>query len=532
MEAEQDQVNQQQNPETEINIDNQEAAVGNNIDNKNIDNGNGASDDENNQEENDDNNNENNLNPLNNTLERMTSDDEYNQRLFQLLKDDQVDQLSTMNGYTDLTEISMHKSSTQPEVMQGHPSTICVAAFHGSVESFRYLLLNNADLFKSDDEGRLSAHFAAASGCIEILALLNEFGVDFNEAFDRDQNTPMHYAASYNQTDCIKWLWTKGLSFETPNIYGWLPFHKACAHNALDALQFIIENCNPPEEVNSPEEKLAKLIELKVNKELTPVMLASRYGATDTLEFLLSKGARIDLCDELGSNALMLACENRQLKTAEVLINHGIDIHYTIQQTKWSALQIAIRAKSFDLAHLLLRNGAQANSIDMYQMMPIHWASKFGLVDIIRILIDYSSEIDPRSKDGWTPLILACGYGSLDCVQLLLDKGAKLDVVDIHGTTPFMFACMNGNLDIAEFLYSKNQNINAQDNSGWNALHWACSFDRFPVVKYLLRINIDYKAKNNNHQTPYDIARQYSYSDILQYMEEKGLATHSACFIA
>ena len=55
--------------------------------------------------------------------------------------------------------------------------------------------------------------------------------------------------------------------------------------------------------------------------------------------------------------------------------------------------------KSFDFVYILLKNGADVSLDDRYGMIPLHWASKFGLCDIVRILIDYKSDINKRSLE-------------------------------------------------------------------------------------------------------------------------------------
>lgn len=59
----------------------------------------------------------------------------------------------------------------------------------------------------------------------------------------------------------------------------------------------------------------------------TALMYASRYGHTDTVTTLLKAGCTLEVVDRKRNTALLLACFNRHWATAEVLIDHGVDLN-------------------------------------------------------------------------------------------------------------------------------------------------------------------------------------------------------------
>ena len=137
-------------------------------------------------------------------------------------------------------------------------------------------------------------------------------------------------------------------------------------------------------------------IDSLTENNLTPLMISAQTNSTYTLNFLLDHGAEINKVNT--ENALIMAVKNNCINTGEILINRGIDINYQ-DSSKWTALNFAIRMKSFDFVYILLKNGADVSLDDRYGMIPLHWASKFGLCDIVRILIDYKSDINKRSLE-------------------------------------------------------------------------------------------------------------------------------------
>ncbi|MCZ0931742.1 MAG: ankyrin repeat domain-containing protein [Oligoflexia bacterium] len=53
-------------------------------------------------------------------------------------------------------------------------------------------------------------------------------------------------------------------------------------------------------------------------------------------------------------------------------------------------------------------------------------ASQYGDTGVVKRLLAGGANIEARTQNGETPLILAGRYGHADTVQLLLDKGADV----------------------------------------------------------------------------------------------------------
>ena len=77
----------------------------------------------------------------------------------------------------------------------------------------------------------------------------------------------------------------------------------------------------------------------------------------------------------------------------------------------------------------LIRVGANVNQVDRDKRTALHWAAKYGWVDVVeKLLFHYMSknkiEYDLRDKWRWTPLSLAarCTESEEDCSDQLLEK--------------------------------------------------------------------------------------------------------------
>ena len=85
------------------------------------------------------------------------------------------------------------------------------------------------------------------------------------------------------------------------------------------------------------------------------------------------------------------------------------------------------------------------------------------------------------------PLHLASNYGHLDVVRYLVGRGAALEVKDTSGHTPLMYAAFEGHDDIVEFLLSAGASVEAACMSGETALHEAAQGGKTRVVELLLK---------------------------------------------
>jgi ankyrin repeat protein len=126
-------------------------------------------------------------------------------------------------------------------------------------------------------------------------------------------------------------------------------------------------------------------------------------------------------------------------------------------------------------------------------LTPLHLASQFGHVDVIRRLLDAEADQSAVSGLGATPLHLACEWQQPGAVEALLDSQAKIGSIDNHKKTPLHLAARTGRVDIVGMLLEKASDPNmkdelleSQDDNGMTPLHVAADFGHPEVVSELL----------------------------------------------
>ena len=137
----------------------------------------------------------------------------------------------------------------------------------------------------------------------------------------------------------------------------------------------------------------------------------------------------------------------------------------------------------------------------------------YNRIDIVKLLLNASADLNKQNKDGYTALILAALKNNIEIVKLLLNAGADIDKQNIAGDTALIKAAIsnyrkiikllldygadefildNNNKSFYDYLDDKNKQYFIQNypTSVYNAIsHWyKKSFTEF--VK-------DYNIKNN-----------------------------------
>ena len=98
------------------------------------------------------------------------------------------------------------------------------------------------------------------------------------------------------------------------------------------------------------------------------------------------------------------------------------------------------------------------------------------------------SLLQRTDTDGYTLLIYASGYGHLAVVELLLDQKADKDQADNVGRTPLSVAAYNGKLEVAELLLRRNVRLDIQDQIGRTALDLATLKGHTAIVDLLTKV--------------------------------------------
>jgi uncharacterized protein len=157
----------------------------------------------------------------------------------------------------------------------------------------------------------------------------------------------------------------------------------------------------------------------------TPLMWAAR-GSKEAAEFLLSKGAAVNVVASDGSTALIKAI-------------FGI-----------------FRGESFETVDLLIKAGADVNLVgaegDGHGYTGISYAVRNGKAELVSYLIEKGADVNHQSVDGDTPLMIAAEEGYAEIVKILLNANADRSLKNNEGKKAIDIAMEKDNQDIVKLL--------------------------------------------------------------------------------
>ena len=79
-------------------------------------------------------------------------------------------------------------------------------------------------------------------------------------------------------------------------------------------------------------------------------------------------------------------------------------------------------------------------------------ASRFGHLEVSRVLLDHGANVNARQQNHWTPIHLSASNGHLEIVKLLLERGADVHALNDEGETPYQVSLRRGYREIADLL--------------------------------------------------------------------------------
>lgn len=296
--------------------------------------------------------------------------------VFEALQTDNVEVVEAHIGQSgDLNERLKLSGPGIPEIFDGSPPLISVAAFTGACNTFEMLKNAGADMSVTDDSGAHVVHFWAAGGNDDIFDILDREGTNF-EAEDRNGNTVFHYAAKYGQKSAFTRLAVRGLNMGKANNRNETPF-------------FVFVNQDRP-----------------ATREMMET-LAQHINVNET-------------------RALAVLVQREQLEALDVIIDTADLTNVYIDGV--GAVFWAVRNDKRELANILLKSRTAAKVGDKYGRTLLHWAAAKGNLEAIRNMIDSFDDVNIRTKSGMTAMHLAKNRKHEDVVQFLESRGGKLFV--------------------------------------------------------------------------------------------------------
>ncbi|XP_078382489.1 uncharacterized protein LOC144665185 [Oculina patagonica] len=185
----------------------------------------------------------------------------------------------------------------------------------------------------------------------------------------------------------------------------------------------------------------------KDKKEWNSLHSAARDGDVTKIESLLSRGFSVDCIDSItneGLTALMIAAANDKLQAVEYLLAKGANPSLE-NSDGLNSLHLASYGGNTDIIELMLSHVPSIDAIDNEGVTALMLATFNGKLQAVEYLLAKGANPSLEDKiDGWNTLHVASYGGNTAAIEKILSYGVDIESRTKDGSTPLMIAQERG----------------------------------------------------------------------------------------
>jgi ankyrin repeat protein len=429
------------------------------------------------------------------------------------------------------------------------------------------LLKQNADVNGAHGDGMTALHWAAVKSDFEMAKALLAAGASVKAVTRVGAITPLFMAAQAANAEMIRAMLAAGADARAAKANGTTALMIAAAAGSADGVKALIaagadvnarENQNrqtaamfaAAENRNSVLELLAQHgADLDLTSKVIPLADKPRYDDDGNLikpptPEQMARTGRGPLSSMGGLTALHYAARQGHRAGVAALVKAGANVNRVSDSDRTSPMLIAVSNGHFDVARLLLDNGADPNLADESGLAPLYaavdaewaplgWApnpitaqEKITYLELMKALLEKGANPNARlAKKLWfrslthdqhwvttagaTAFWRAAQSSDVPAMTVLVEGGADPKIPTIAGTTPLMAAAGVGwganfhrNLpdhwvEAARYCLELGIDVNAVDRDNFTAMHGAAYRGDIEMMKLFAEhgAKLDVKSK-------------------------------------
>lgn len=232
---------------------------------------------------------------------------------------------------------------------------------------------------------------------------------------------------------------------------------------------------------------------------------AAARGDIIRLHELLSAGASANSRAADGATALVMAAWHNEYDALQLLLQSGADTEAYFGGT---ALFHAVIGGHTHCVCALLAAGACADA-PCRGYTPLMHAAMGGRAGLVRLLLRFGAQLEPRDGNGSTAALWAAQRGKADCLRALLEAGADATAAAADGTSGLHAAARNSDPECVALLLRFGANTEARDGEQRTPLHVAADprdagkeEGALECIRLLHQAGADPSARNKWGRTP------------------------------
>jgi len=312
--------------------------------------------------------------------------------------------------------------------------------------------------------------------------------------------------------DVIEFLSSKDIDVNANLDNGTTPLHILSAHGTGQQVSALLES--------------GSILNTYSRHEFTALHFATYLSKVDNVEVLSSKGADVSAQGTLGVTPLHLAALLGLSEIAAILVSRGAKLDFQ-DEVKFTPLHLACFYNNDEVVGELLRGGANVNMSGIVGDRPLHLACSRGHVNIVkRLLSTKDCEVDAKDNENNTALHYAARQAQVDIVKILLNYTTQPHAANIYGDTALHFACYSGGLQVAKSLVEQagTDSVAAENIYSETPLHSACTNGQsIELVKYILDLGVvGINHQGQDKHTVLHSACYHGHLKLVEYLLDRG----------
>ncbi|EQC30617.1 hypothetical protein SDRG_11672 [Saprolegnia diclina VS20] len=326
-------------------------------------------------------------------------------------------------------------------------SLLHLSCLGGAKRLVKLCLRYQMDVGGVNHAGRTPLHMLVAAPHAyraELIDYLIDHGA-WQEARDSNGETPLLLATSLNHVDCIEVLLRRAADVHVvSSMTHETPIMTAVAANFLEAAHLLLGlgRCSPHA--------------TDLNDGATLLHDAAARGFVEMVQLLLAHGANIDAVDVDGSTPIMYAIYNDQPQMLRFLLEAGAAPDMT-NVAGLGAIHIAIDKPAH--ASLLAAFNADVNAWTLQGETPLHLSCRSdSLLESSRVLLSFGAAIDAKNRRGNLPAHIAAKHGAAETMRLLIEYSTNMNMRNYDNKNPLGEARMHhqlGVIDVIQFHFAQ-----------------------------------------------------------------------------
>jgi ankyrin repeat protein len=141
-----------------------------------------------------------------------------------------------------------------------------------------------------------------------------------------------------------------------------------------------------------------------------------------------------------------------------------------------SPLHDAVEANDLPKTKNLIESKVvHVNALGKFNRTPLHLASKYGNIEILKFLIRNGADPNVKNIHGFTALYVAALANNVAAIEILVQQPTvNVNEQDLGGMTPLISAACNGcSVETISCLLNNGASTTIQDSLGRAAIDWA-----------------------------------------------------------